>query len=119
MMSNSSTTTRVPPTGHDYASFASPLPHPGALLREDYLPDYGLTATSLASAMGLPTADEVEAVLAEQASITAEFALRLGKVFRQNPDLWMRMQGSHDISKAAIAQREALARVDPIDAEAA
>ena len=50
-MSNSSTTTRVPETGHDYASFVSPLPHPGALLREDYLPDYGLTAETLALAM--------------------------------------------------------------------
>ena len=36
----------------DYAAFASPLPHPGGLLREDYLPQFGLTAGALARAMG-------------------------------------------------------------------
>jgi len=36
----------------DCSKFQSPLPHPGEHLREDYLPDYGLAAGSLAKAMG-------------------------------------------------------------------
>ena len=27
--------------------------HPGEMLREDFMPDYGLTATSLAEALGV------------------------------------------------------------------
>lgn len=115
-MSNSSIITKVPVTGHDYASFASPLPHPGELLREDYLHDYDLTAQTLAAAMGLDEVGEVEAVLAGQAPITADFAVRLGKVFRQSPDLWMRMQASHEISKAALAKRDEHARIRPLAA---
>ncbi len=117
-MSSSSTITKVPDTGHDYSSFASPLPHPGELLREDYLPDYGLTPLALAIGMGFPDALSVEAVLAEQAPIDAAFALRLGKVFGQDPNLWMRMQASHDVSKTAIAEREELRRITRIAAAA-
>jgi plasmid maintenance system antidote protein VapI len=39
--------------GRDHTTFAEPLAHPGAHLREDFLPDYGLTAGALARAMGL------------------------------------------------------------------
>ncbi|HEX3651246.1 MAG TPA: hypothetical protein VHU18_00305 [Rhizomicrobium sp.] len=44
----------------DYSKFQSPLPHPGAHLREDFLPDYGLTAGSLAKAMGLRDRTRIE-----------------------------------------------------------
>lgn len=37
----------------DYSNFVSPLAHPGEHLREDFLPDYGLTPGALAKAMGL------------------------------------------------------------------
>jgi hypothetical protein len=40
-------------TGHDYTAFETPLAHPGEHLREDYLPDYKLTAGALAKLMGL------------------------------------------------------------------
>jgi plasmid maintenance system antidote protein VapI len=31
-----------------------PPTHPGEMLREDFMPDYGLTTASLAEALGLP-----------------------------------------------------------------
>ena len=112
-MSSSSTITRTPATGHDYASMKAPLPHPGELLREAYLPDYDITPEALASGMERPL-NQVRAVLSGAEPISPDFALRLGKVFRQDPSLWMRMQGSHDLSKAAIAAREELKRIEPL-----
>jgi len=42
----------APAMSHDHTTFAEPLAHPGAHLREDFLPDYGLTPGALARAMG-------------------------------------------------------------------
>ena len=51
---------------HDYTRFDAPLPHPGETLREDFLPQYGLTAGSLAKAMGLKDRTRIERVVREQ-----------------------------------------------------
>lgn len=39
-------------TAHDYTTFAEPLSHPGEHLREDFLPDFGLTPDAPAKAKG-------------------------------------------------------------------
>ncbi|HEY5412772.1 MAG TPA: HigA family addiction module antitoxin [Caulobacteraceae bacterium] len=80
----------------DYSDFASPLPHPGEHLREDYLPAYRLTAGALAKAMGLKDRARVERLVREQQPVTADTALRLGKVFGTSADLWLNMQAQHD-----------------------
>ena len=118
-MSNLSTTTREPGREPEYVTFATALPHPGEHLREDYLPDYGLSALELADAMGLADPQELEAVLREEQPLTAELALRLARVFATSARMWMQFQAGHDLSKAAIASREELARIQPIAAAAA
>jgi addiction module HigA family antidote len=98
----------------DYTTFETPLPHPGETLREDFLPDYGLSAGALAKAMGLKNRTRIERVVREQQPITPDTALRLGRVFGTTPDLWMNLQTAHDLSKAALAGREALAAITPL-----
>ena len=99
---------------HNFSDFASPLPHPGELLREDYLPDYGLTPGALARAMGLKDRTRVERIVREKQPITADTALRLAKVFGTTPQLWINLQTAHDLSKAAIAHREELEAIRPL-----
>lgn len=101
---------------HDYTTFSSPLPHPGEHLREDYLPDYGLTAGALAKAMGLKDRTRVERLIREQQPVTPDTALRLARVFNTSAEFWMNLQTSHDLSKAAIENREALALIKPLAA---
>ena len=103
----------------DYSDFATPLPHPGEHLREDYLPAYGLTAGKLAKAMGLPDRTRIERLISELQPVTADTALRLGKVFGTSPDLWINMQTQHDLSKAAIETRDQLAAIKTLEAPAA
>ena len=100
----------------DYTAFASPLPHPGEHLREDYLPQYGLTAGKLAKAMGLKDRTRIERIIREQQPITADTALRLGKVFGTSADMWIGMQTAHDLSKAALEARDELAAIVPVAA---
>ncbi len=103
----------------DFTSFVTPAPHPGELLREDYLPDYGLTAGSLARAMGLRDRTRIERLIRETQSITADTALRLGRVFGNSAQFWINLQTTHDLSKAAIESRAELAAIRPVEPVAA
>jgi addiction module HigA family antidote len=98
----------------DFADFVSPTPHPGEVLREEFLPDYGLTAGALAKAMGLKDRTRVERVVRELQPITADTALRLARVFGTTAQFWINLQTDHDLSKAAILARDELARIKPL-----
>ena len=100
---------------YEFADFTSPLPHPGEHLREDYLPAYGLTAGALAKAMGLKDRTRIERVVRERQPITADTALRLGRVFGTSPQFWINLQTAHDLSKAAIESRDALAQLRQLE----
>ena len=115
-MSRSSTTTEPDYVSGDYSHFVSPACHPGEHLREDFIPDYGLTVATLARAMELPDIASLQALLDEHTPMNADFALRLGRVFGTSAQLWMNMQVTHDLSKAAIAKREEIARIQPLAA---
>jgi addiction module HigA family antidote len=100
----------------DYTTLTQPLPHPGELLREDYLPAFNLTAGALAKAIGLKDRSRIEQLVREQRSITADTALRLGKAFGTSAEYWMNLQAQHDLSRDAIASRDALAGIQPLAA---
>ena len=91
----------------DY-EFATPLPHPGETLREDFLPAYDLSAGALAKAMGLSDRTRIERLVRGLQPVTADTALRLAKVFGTSPQFWMNLQASHDLSVVAIAKAEEL-----------
>ena len=101
-------------TTHDYTAFETPLAHPGEHLREDFLPEYGLTAGALARAMGLKDRTRIERLIRERQPVTPDTALRLGRVFGTSPEFWMNLQTQHDLSVAAIAGRDELNDIQPL-----
>jgi addiction module HigA family antidote len=96
--------------------FETPLPHPGEHLREEFLPVYGLTPGALSRRMGLKDRTRVERLVREKQPVTADTALRLAKVFGTTPEFWMNLQAQHDLSLAAIAAEESLAKIEPLPA---
>ena len=54
--------------------------HPGEVLREDFLPDYGLTVVGLAEALGV-SRQTVNELLRERRAVSPEMALRLSRLF--------------------------------------
>jgi addiction module HigA family antidote len=81
-----------------------PPTHPGEMLREEYLPDFGWTPDELAAR--LRVAPELVAdLLAERTNVTPELALRLGRLFRQTPAMWIKLQLACDFH-AALASSE-------------
>jgi addiction module HigA family antidote len=90
-----------------------PSPHPGEFLREDFLPDYGWTPSDFAQRLRVPLS-LVEDLLAEKAPVTPELALRLGKLFRQGPGFWVKLQLGHDYYAAFQAADADLDLIKPV-----
>jgi antitoxin HigA-1 len=70
--------------------------HPGELIREDLLPEIGLTQAELAELMGV-SRRTVSEIVHERRGITPDIAFRLARVFNSTPELWMRMKQAVDL----------------------
>ena len=73
-----------------------PPTHPGEMLREDFMPDYNMTPTSLASALGV-SRQTVHDLVKEKRAITPLMALRLSRLFGNAPEFWLRAQQARDL----------------------
>jgi antitoxin HigA-1 len=72
--------------------------HPGEILREDFLPEFGLTAGSLAKALDVPR-DRMEKIMRGARGIAADTAVRLSRYFGTTLQFWMNMQSNHDLAE--------------------
>ena len=70
--------------------------HPGAVLREDVLPELGITQATLASHLGVSRLT-VSDLLHEKRALTAEMAVRVAKVIGGTSESWLRMQEALDL----------------------
>jgi antitoxin HigA-1 len=89
--------------------------HPGELLREDFLPDYGLSVSALAEAIGV-SRQSVNELLRERRSLSPEMALRLSRLFGNTPEFWLNAQRAVDLWEAAEALKDDMAQIRPLDA---
>ncbi len=76
-----------------------PLPHPGEVLRTEFLEPMGLSVYAVAKAIGVPRSRLNEIAHGRQ-GISASVALRLGKFFGVDPQWFMNMQSRHDLRVA-------------------
>lgn len=87
--------------------------HPGEMLREEFLPDYGLTVAGLAEALGV-SRQSVNELLRERRALSPEMALRLAKLFGNSPEFWLNLQRGVDLWDAAAQVRDAVALIKPL-----
>ncbi|MFI4987238.1 MAG: HigA family addiction module antitoxin [Alphaproteobacteria bacterium] len=92
-----------------------PAPHPGILLREDVVPAFGLRAAEIARLLGI-TPQALQAILNERAPVTAEIALRLGKLCGNGPELWLGLQARYDLERLSESRRAELAAIPTLAA---
>ena len=83
-------------------AWASRPIHPGEMLREDVLPALGRPKTEIARLLGI-SRQTLYDILNERQPITAQMALRIGKLCGNGPDIWIRLQTRYDLE---IAERE-------------
>jgi len=79
--------------------------HPGEMLREDFLPDFELTASSLAHAIGV-SRQTVNELLRGRRAVSPQMALRLGKLFGNSPEFWLNAQRAVDLWDAEQSIKE-------------
>ena len=82
-------------------------PHPGEILKEDVLPELGLTVGEFATHLGI-SRPHLSKILNGHAGITADMDLKLSEALSQPPGLWLRMQATHDLWQAAQRPRDAV-----------
>ena len=96
--------------------------HPGAILR-DMLEELAvdgselapLTQKELAKRLGV-SARAVNELIHERRAMTADMAIRLSRVFKTTPDIWMNLQKAVDLWDAARANKNQYAKLRPIAA---
>ena len=89
--------------------------HPGEMLREDFMPDYGLTVSSLAEAIGV-SRQSINELLRERRAVSPEMALRLARLFGNSPEFWLNAQRAVDLWVASRALKKDVARIRPLNA---
>jgi len=94
---------RIPPT------------HPGEMLREDFLPDYGLSVSSLASALGV-SRQSVNDLLRGKRAVSPMMALRLARLFGNSAGFWLRAQHARDLWESETQHGAELDRIRPLHA---
>lgn len=77
-------------------------PHPGRMLKEDVLPELGLTVTQAAQQLGVSRV-ALSRVINGRAPISAELAIRLSQWLGGRADIWLQAQLYHDLWNAEQA----------------
>ena len=92
-------------------------PHPGEILKEDVLPELGLTVTEAAAALRVSRV-ALSRVLNGRAAVSADMALRLGDWLGNGADVWLRMQAAYDLWQASKRKRPRITPVTALTANA-
>ena len=88
--------------------------HPGAVLREDVLPNLGLSVSAFARSLGI-SRQTLHTVLAERSGVSAELALRLGALLGNGAQLWLDMQTKYDLWQAEAKLHDVLKGMRRLD----
>lgn len=75
----------------------TPPVHPGEILTEEFLKPMGLPVSALARACQVP-GTQMQRLARGETPVTADTALRLGRVFGTSPEFWMNLQALYDLT---------------------
>lgn len=75
------------------------VPHPGEVLKAEFMEPMGLSAYALARAIGVPRS-RINEIAHGRQNITAAIALRLGRFFDVDPQWFMNMQSRYNLRHA-------------------
>lgn len=87
-------------------------PHPGEILKEEFLNEIGMSQNQLAHAIGVPP-NRIHAIVNGTRSITADTDLRLGKFFGLSEGYFLRLQNAFDTLEAKRQIMGQIAKIKP------
>ncbi len=74
-------------------------PHPGVILKEEFLDEIGLSMSKLARDIGVPR-DRIHHIVKGTRGISADTDLRLSRYFGLSEGYWLRLQNRYDLMQA-------------------
>lgn len=92
-----------------------PPTHPGEMLKEDFMRDFGLNVTSMATALGV-SRQTINEIIRERRAITSAMALRLSRLFGNSPEFWLNAQHARDLWDSEQRFHEELLQIQPLNA---
>ena len=104
-MSNSSTSTED--------DLIEPI-HPGEILMEDFIEDFGITQHRLAVSIGVPPR-RINEIVHGKRGITADTAIRLARFFGTSEEFWMNLQSHYALRLERRALRDTVAAIAPLE----
>ena len=87
--------------------------HPGEILKQEFLRPMGVTGYRLAQALDV-NPQTVNDILLKKRGISAEMAIRLGKVFGMSAEFWMNLQAAFELTDAKKNLRHKIKKVTPM-----
>ena len=87
-------------------------PHPGEILKEEFLNEIGMSQNQLAHAIGVP-GNRIHAIVKGTRNVTADTDLRLCKFFCLSEGYFLRLQNSYDTLEAKRGISTEIARIKP------
>ncbi|MGB5556375.1 MAG: HigA family addiction module antitoxin [Paracoccaceae bacterium] len=89
--------------------------HPGEVLKEEFLAEYGLSATAFARRLGVP-ANRITRLINGEQSVTADTAVMLSAALGTSAEFWLNLQTQHDLerSRADPALTRRAREIEPI-----
>jgi len=87
-------------------NWLGPAMAPGEILLEEFLKPFGLGQVEAARRLDISLNRMNEIVLGKR-SITADTALRLARLLKTSPQLWMRLQADWDLHQAVARAAKA------------
>jgi len=86
-------------------------PHPGIVLKGLYLEKLKLSVSDTAKALNV-TRQNLSGIVNGHTGISPDMALRLGKAFNTDPEMWLNMQKNYDLWKAEQDATKILEQVE-------
>lgn len=87
-------------------------PHPGDILKYEFLYEIDMSQNALADAIGVPR-NRIHAIVKGTRDITADTDLRLCKYFRLSEGYFLRLQNSFDTLEAKRKIASQVAKITP------
>ena len=76
-------------------------PHPGGILRREFLEPLGLPQLELARRLDIPF-QRVNSLINGKRGVTPETAILFAKFFGNSPDFWLSMQTAYDLAHTTV-----------------
>ena len=93
-------------------------PHPGDILKHEFLEVMGLSQNRLAHAIGVPP-NRIHSIVAGARSVTADTDLRLCRFFGLSEGYFLRLQNAFDMLEAKRRSAKEIAKIKPFKSIAA